>query len=563
MLRRLLSTGMVCAALVFSTAYAAETDLSSEESKPVSSRRGLGRRRLVILGGGWANVALLSNLKSGVYDISVVSPRNYHLFTPLLPSVAVGTVEPRTITEPMRQLLHRYHLSQCARFFEAEATDVDFERGVVRCVDRSTIGAPPFELPFDSLVIGIGATSNTLGVPGVAEHCLFLKDIDDARRIRDRICDCFETAALPSVSSDERKKLLSFVVVGGGPTGVEMAAELWDFIQEDLADVFPQELIDAASVTVVQSATHVLNTYDAMISDYTEKHFARLGIKVETNSRITEVAADHMIMVDKTTNERHSLPFGLCVWSTGIAPAPLVQTIRSRFPELQTNRNALLVNPHLELLYPRSEATPEQRVFAVGDCSSVSQCSFFQQADELFANFDVNKDGSLQQTEFDAFLRQLLAQRPDKAVMLKDLAVAFRDADTDGDGSVSLDEFKAFLRRVDTAATTYPATAQVANQQGAYVAGLLSSPLQPSSAFPAFDYHHLGSLAYVGGDSAVVDLSGTPTALQFFGKTFDGAVSMIFWRASYWNMQLSVRNKIQLLGDWSRTRVFGRDVSRV
>lgn len=116
-----------------------------ESSSQVSLLR--GKRRLVVLGTGWAAVSLLSNLKPGLYDVTVVSPRNYHLFTPLLPSLAVGTVETRTIAEPIRHILLRTgHMQSLAsserahaRFYEAAATAIDFDRRVIKCIDNSPV----------------------------------------------------------------------------------------------------------------------------------------------------------------------------------------------------------------------------------------------------------------------------------------------------------------------------------------------------------------------------------------------------------------------------------------
>ena len=526
-----------------------------------------GRRKLVILGSGWGAVSVVSHLKPGLYDVTVVSPRNYHLFTPLLPSVAVGTVEPRTIAEPIREVLSKYgHVQSLAstqrsraRFYEATATGVDFEKGLVHCRDGSEVSADDFSVPFDALVIAVGSATNTFNIPGVREHCMFLKDIEDAKRLRDRIGDCLETAALPSVSPEERRRLLSFVIAGGGPTGVEIAAEINDFIEEDAARYFPREIVDAVSVRVIQSGSHVLNTYDAAISAITESHFSRLGIDVARNARVVAVEPSVLSVRHRDPDRVERIPFGLCVWTTGVSPVPLTRVIQAQFPSQQTNRNCLLTSPQLQLVLP----VPHQRVFAIGDCASPVQSDFLSQAERLFTQFDVNHDGSLELSEFHACMQQLVTARPDKQYLVANILSSFAQADLDGDGVVSLPEFRSLLTFVDNNATSFPATAQVAHQEGCYVASLLNAPNAPPSEAPPFEYHHFGSFAYVGGDSAVLDLSGASPALKFFGSTFGGKASMLLWRASYWNMQLSWRNKLALAGDWTRTKCFGRDISRL
>ena len=246
------------------------------------------REKLVVLGSGWGAVALLKNIDPTLYDVSVVSPRNFFLNTPLLPGVTVGTVEARSLIEPVRRLLPGKPGD--ATFFEAAAIAVDPKARTVKCRDESEITAsnPEFTVPYDKLVVAVGAPPNTFGTPGVYENAKFLKEVDDAIDIRRKLADLFETASLPGVPEDEQRRMLSVLVVGGGPTGVEFAAELHDFLREDMPKLYPT-LKDKLSITVVQSADHILNTYDERISKYAEEKFARDGIKILTNRRVTNV----------------------------------------------------------------------------------------------------------------------------------------------------------------------------------------------------------------------------------------------------------------------------------
>ncbi|RKP05334.1 hypothetical protein THASP1DRAFT_9338, partial [Thamnocephalis sphaerospora] len=172
--------------------------------------------RLVILGSGWGSASLLKKLDTEKYDVTVVSPNNYFLFTPLLPSATVGTLELRSLIEPVRKLLKRIN----GRFLEVSTCFAPHLRSVMahhRAVQ---------------LVIAVGSTTNTMGVPGV-EHCHQLKTLADAAGLRRKVMANFEQAALPTTTPEERKRLLSFVVCGGG---VEFAAELYDFLTEDLVN---------------------------------------------------------------------------------------------------------------------------------------------------------------------------------------------------------------------------------------------------------------------------------------------------------------------------------------
>ena len=144
---------------------------------------------------------------------------------------------------------------------EAEVTFIDPEQKRVRCKGATPPvleGKEVFDLEYDYLVLAVGACVNTFNTPGVAESCHFLKEVADAERIRESVVDCFERASLPMVTEEEKRRLLRFVVVGGGPTGTEFSAELHDLICHDLVKLYPG-LAALATVTVIQSGDHILN----------------------------------------------------------------------------------------------------------------------------------------------------------------------------------------------------------------------------------------------------------------------------------------------------------------
>ncbi|CAF3144724.1 unnamed protein product [Rotaria sp. Silwood2] len=210
------------------------------------------KQRIVILGTGWGAVPFLKHIDSHKYEVVCVSPRNYFLMTPLLPSVSVGTVETRTVIEAIRSLV-----GPRIKYIEAHCVDVDPKMKIITCssedsspvsrgddikgifvqskreggassriIKDSARTRPQFDMKYDILIVAVGAENNTFNIPGVQEHSHFLKEILDARRIRSAISDAFESAMIPSQTEEERKRLLHFIVVGGGPTGVEFAAEV-------------------------------------------------------------------------------------------------------------------------------------------------------------------------------------------------------------------------------------------------------------------------------------------------------------------------------------------------
>ena len=158
------------------------------------------------------------------------------------------------------------------------------------------------------------------------ENCHFLKSIDDAREIRNKVLQNLEYACLPTTSDAERRRLLSFVVSGGGPTGVEFAAELFDMLNEDLLHSFPKILRNEISVHVIQSRGHILNTYDETLSKYAEARFAHDQVEILTNSRVKEVQPDRIIFTQKDESGEtvtKELPMGFCLWSTGVCKSRL------------------------------------------------------------------------------------------------------------------------------------------------------------------------------------------------------------------------------------------------
>ncbi len=156
-----------------------------------------------------------------------------------------------------------------------------------------------FYVPYDKLIVAVGSVTNPHGVKGL-DNCYFLKDINDARMIRNKVIQNLELSCLPTTTDEERRRLLSFVVSGGGPTGVEFAAELYDLLNEDLSLHFPRLLRNEISVHIIQSRSHILNTYDEAVSKYAEAHFARDQVEVLTNSRVSEVKPDRIIFTQKT-----------------------------------------------------------------------------------------------------------------------------------------------------------------------------------------------------------------------------------------------------------------------
>lgn len=524
--------------------------------------------KLVILGGGWGSVALIKSLNPQDYHVVLVSPSNYFLFTPMLPSATVGTLEFRSLAEPIRRVVSKVR----GHFIKANAEDVAFSEKLVEISQINANGEKEnFYLPYDKLVIGVGSTTNNHGVPGL-QNCHFLKDLDDARKIKGKVLDNLEAACLPTTSDEERKRLLSFVVCGGGPTGVEFAAELFDMLNEDLAALFPKIVRNEISVHLIQSRGHILNTYDEALSTFAEKRFDTDQVDVLVNSRVKEVRPDKILFTQKGESGEtvvKEIPMGFCLWSTGVSQTEFSQKIAAKLGSAQTNKHALETDSHLRLA-----GTPLGDVYAVGDCSTV-QNNITESVMKFLrsAAVEKGKDPETVQVTFSEWreLAMRLRKRfPQAADHLKRVNKLFAAYDKNNSGTLDLSELTELLKQIDNKLTSLPATAQRAHQQGQYLGhkfnklaraapGLELNDMRDgdldAAVYKAFEYHHLGSLAYIG-NSAVFDLGG--------GWGFSGGLWAVYaWRGAYFAQSVSMRTRMLLAMDWVKRALFGRGKSSV
>ena len=316
----------------------------------------------MILGTGWGATSVLKTIDASKYDVTVVSPRNYFLMTALLPGVTVGTVEGRSIVENVRRLL-----PGDGRFYEATAVDVDPVAKTVTCVDRSplTVDFPnePFLVPYDRLVVSVGAPFNTFRVPGVDKHAIKVKEVEDALAVRSRLMDMLETASLPGVDDETRRRVCSVVVVGGGPYGVNIAAEISDFLRQDAPRLYP-DLRGVPSVTILSSQDHILSVYDERISRFAEDNSR--GTRFACSRVGTCEGVPHGTVRRGTSDGRACrVPFGVCVWATGLGVNPLVRAADA----VGTQKIAIDIGGFV------SAGDGRRGVYAVGDCADVKEAS--------------------------------------------------------------------------------------------------------------------------------------------------------------------------------------------
>eukprot|EP00804_Cyclotella_cryptica_P001218 CCRYP_012727-RA/>CCRYP_012727-RA protein AED:0.05 eAED:0.05 QI:677/1/1/1/0.66/0.5/4/195/676 len=501
----------------------------------LSSESQLTRKTVVVLGSGWASHALLKVADCQKLRIIVVSPINHFVFTPMLASASVGTVEYRSMTEAVRAAN-----PMIDQYIEGKAVSVDVKQKYVdvqlnSLLDGLVEGTPPtIRLDYDHLVVSVGSRVDDRGVPG-ADRALRLKSCDDARKLRTAVGECFEYASRPDCRGDsvesvvERTKRVTFLIVGGGPTGVELAGELHDLFEDVTRKhkgTYPN-LRGNTRVILAHGGPDLVPQFEPALRQEALRSMKEKGIQVMLNTRVMELGDGFARLsskkVDPTTGiileerEESILPLGLAVWCAGTAPVPFVSDLLSQLP-------------------------PEARY----------------------------SDGRV---KVDRWMRAPMEDKSllGSVIVLGD-AAAF---DEMGDGVL------------------LPATAQVAGQAGAYVARLLSRgfdlestpPLlpcvdpemqNPCDVFydpqltrwlrfrgfdfsPPFRFLNLGMLAYTGGGEALsqVQLGDVPIL------SVAGSVSYLLWRSVYLVKQVATRNRILVTFDWWKSKLFGRDITRL
>ncbi|XP_019175242.1 PREDICTED: external alternative NAD(P)H-ubiquinone oxidoreductase B2, mitochondrial-like [Ipomoea nil] len=543
----------------------------SEATKPHESNN-LGdltevnhqKKRVVVLGTGWAGTSFLKNLKDPSYDVQVISPRNYFAFTPLLPSVTCGTVEGRSIVEPIRNIIRKKNVDM--QYCEAECIKIDAKNKKVYC--RSNLnGKEEFAVDYDYLVIAIGARVNTFNIPGVEENTFFLKEVEDAQRIRRTVIDCFEKASLPYLTDEERKRILHFVIVGGGPTGVEFAAQLHDFVSEDVVRLYPK-VKDFVKITLVEATDHILNMFDKRITAFAEEKFGRDGIDVKTGSMVVKVSDKEISTKDVKSGDITSTPYGMVVWSTGIGTRPVVTNFMKEIGQGQ--RRVLATDEWL-----RVEGS--DTVYAIGDTATINQRKVMEDIAVIFQKADKDNSGTLTVKEFQEVLNDICERYPQVELYLKnnhisglvDLLKEAKGDDVKESVEVDIEEFKSALSKADSQMKNLPATAQVASQQGVYLADCFNrmekcekDPEGPirfrgegRHRFRPFRYKHLGQFAPLGGEQTAAQLPGDWVSI--------GHSTQWLWYSVYASKQVSWRTRALVVTDWTRRFLFGRDSSQI
>jgi len=311
--------------------------------------------RILVLGSGFAGMSFVKSFIKNIrrelcnnIELIIVTKKGYHLFTPLLYQVATGLVNEYHILDPIRNKNKKLNY----QVIEAEVIDID--------LIKKTVLTNFFEIQYDYLIIALGSVTNYFGIKGAAEYAIPLKNPEDAIKIRNKIIESFEKASLLPKNDKRRKSLLTFVIIGGGPSGVELAGSIKDYLRQLCKKYYPIDLKET-HVIIVEAMDRLLPLARKKTSEKCKKSLEKAGVEILLNTKVLAIEEDGVI-----TNEGIKIESYNVFWAAGIKSNPVVE----RLPEelIPKKKGKIIVDEYLRL-------PSFQNVFAIGDNAWISNKS--------------------------------------------------------------------------------------------------------------------------------------------------------------------------------------------
>ncbi len=301
--------------------------------------------RILIIGNGFGGVYALKNLskvaKNTGMELSMVGEKNYFLFTPLLHEVATGGLNPSNIIEPLREVLG----GSLSNFYLGKAEEINLEEKIVKVNGLS--------ISYDYLILAPGATTNFYGIPGAEQHALPLKNIEDAVRIKNR-CIAQIEQAVQEKNIQKIKSMLHFTVVGGGPTGVELAAEMEELISESFSSYYPKDVLRHASITLIQRTSELVSQFHPKIRAKSLAVLRKKGIEVLLDTTVQKVGPSYLVV-----NQGSKIESETVIWVAGIKPSD----VRFTQPIERAKDGRIIVNEYLQI-------SGHENAFVLGDAAA-------------------------------------------------------------------------------------------------------------------------------------------------------------------------------------------------
>jgi NADH:quinone reductase (non-electrogenic) len=318
------------------------------------------RPRVVVVGGGFAGLQAVRKLRGAAVDVTLVDRQNFHLFQPLVYQVATGALSAAEVAAPLRAVFKR---QANARVVLAEVSGFDLDQRQV-VLDHLPNGAREERLDYDTLVVAGGSRYSYFGHDDWMSRAPELKSLAGALDIRNRILTAFEAAEVEP-DEERRRSWLTFVVVGGGPTGVEMAGQIAELARESLRRDFRRVDTRSARVLLVEMADRILTGFPPSLSHKAERALEKLGVTPLVGHTVVDVGSDS-VAIRSGSDEVEDVGAHTVIWAAGVAASPLAATLASAIGSEVDRAGRLTVTADLTL-----QGRPE--VFAIGDMVRIAQ----------------------------------------------------------------------------------------------------------------------------------------------------------------------------------------------
>jgi NADH dehydrogenase FAD-containing subunit len=306
-------------------------------------------KTVIIVGGGFAGLSAAKTLRKAPVRVVLIDRTNHHVFQPLLYQVATSVLSPAQVAAPIREILGKQHNTTVIL---GEVTGVDKEKKCVLVDTRDRKGVP---LSYDYLILATGATHSYFGHPEFEKYAPGLKCLPDALALRNKILGAFEQAETQE-DAHAHRDLLTFVLVGGGPAGVEMAGAIADLIHKNLRTQFRRIDPTSARIVLVDGGHKLLNAYDDKLSEGAKQRLEKLGVEVRLGAHVEQIDADGVILGGERITSK------TVIWTAGVAPSPA-----GKWLNVGTDHaGRVRINPDLTV-----SGYPE--IFAVGDTASLDK----------------------------------------------------------------------------------------------------------------------------------------------------------------------------------------------
>ena len=311
-----------------------------------------GRHHVVVVGAGFGGLNTVQKLKNADVEITLIDKKNHHLFQPMLYQVATGMISAGEVAPSTRQLLRD---QDNVHFVNAEVTDINLA--------DQTVTAEQDEFSrtyaYDSLVVAAGSGQSYFGNDHFAEFAPGMKTLDDALELRSRIISAFEKAELTDDPA-ERERLLTFIIVGAGPTGVELTGQIAELANRTLNDVYSNYGTTSAKIYLLDGAPQVLPPFGKRLGRKAQRTLEKEGVQVHLNAMVTDVTADTVTYKDMKTEEETTLTGATKIWSAGVAASPLGKQVAEQLGAEADRAGKVAVNADLSV-------GDDPNVFIIGD----------------------------------------------------------------------------------------------------------------------------------------------------------------------------------------------------